>query len=81
MLELGMNRDYRFYISYSALRKQMVIDSEVHMLDQIAGYLRLTQRDFVSIKAMFVKDQDNAYKILKSTSPFLTTVKSLPHYG
>jgi DnaJ like chaperone protein len=42
-----------------------VSDSEVRMLDQIAGYLRLTQRDFVSIKAMFVKDQDNAYKILE----------------
>ena len=42
-----------------------VSDSEVRMLDQIAGYLRLTQRDFISIKAMFVKDQDNAYKILE----------------
>lgn len=42
-----------------------VSDAEVRMLDQIAGYLRLTQRDFISIKAMFVKDQDNAYKILE----------------
>ncbi len=39
--------------------------AEVRVLQQIAGYLRLTQRDFVSIKAMFVKDQDNAYKILE----------------
>ncbi|WP_194851428.1 molecular chaperone DjiA [Nonlabens antarcticus] len=42
-----------------------VRDSEVRVLEQIAGYLRLTQRDFISIKAMFVKDQDNAYKILE----------------
>jgi DnaJ like chaperone protein len=42
-----------------------VSDSEVRMLDQIAHHLRLTDRDFVSIKAMFVKDQDNAYKILE----------------
>ncbi|PRP67889.1 tellurite resistance TerB family protein [Nonlabens agnitus] len=42
-----------------------VSSPEVNMLQQIAGYLRLTQRDFISIKAMFVKDQDNAYKILE----------------
>jgi DnaJ like chaperone protein len=38
---------------------------ELQVLQQIAGYLRLSQRDFISIKAMFVKDQDNAYKILE----------------
>ena len=42
-----------------------VSDPEVRILENIAGYLRLAQRDFVSIKAMFVKDQDNAYKILE----------------
>ncbi len=39
--------------------------AETNVLQQIAGYLRLTQRDFISIRAMFVKDQDNAYKILE----------------
>lgn len=39
--------------------------AELRTLEQIAGYLRLTQRDFISIKAMFVKDRDNAYKILE----------------
>lgn len=38
---------------------------ELQVLEQIAGYLKLTNRDYVSIKAMFVKDQDNAYKILE----------------
>ncbi|PQJ31623.1 molecular chaperone DjlA [Nonlabens arenilitoris] len=42
-----------------------ISNSELRVLEQIAGYLRLTQRDFVSIKAMFVKDRDNAYKILE----------------
>jgi DnaJ like chaperone protein len=42
-----------------------VSDSELRVLEQIAGYLRLTHRDFLSIKAMFVKDRDNAYKILE----------------
>jgi DnaJ like chaperone protein len=38
---------------------------ELKVLQDIAGYLRLSTRDFISIKAMFVKDQDNAYKILE----------------
>jgi DnaJ like chaperone protein len=42
-----------------------VSDAEVRVIQQIAGHLRLTDRDFISIKAMFVKDQDNAYKILE----------------
>lgn len=40
-------------------------DPEIRVIQQIAGYLRLSQRDFISIKAMFVKDKDNAYKILE----------------
>lgn len=42
-----------------------VSNAELRILEQIAGYLRLSQRDFISIKAMFVKDRDNAYKILE----------------
>jgi DnaJ like chaperone protein len=42
-----------------------VSDPEVRIIQQIARHLRLTERDFISIKAMFVKDQDNAYKILE----------------
>ncbi|MGB3591180.1 MAG: TerB family tellurite resistance protein [Nonlabens sp.] len=42
-----------------------VSDPEAQVIGEIAGYLRLSQRDFISIKAMFVKDQDNAYKILE----------------
>lgn len=42
-----------------------ISNSELRILEQIAGYLQLTQRDFISIKAMFIKEQDNAYKILE----------------
>ncbi|QJP33857.1 molecular chaperone DjiA [Nonlabens sp. Ci31] len=42
-----------------------ISEAEIRVIYQIAGYLRLTERDFISIKAMFVKDQDNAYKILE----------------
>lgn len=42
-----------------------VSESESRVIGQIAGYLRLSQRDFISIRAMFVKERDNAYKILE----------------
>ncbi len=38
---------------------------EVSKLRELAGYLRIGQRDFDSIMAMFVKAADNAYKILE----------------
>jgi len=34
-------------------------------LQSIAGFLALNNRDFESIKAMFFKSADNAYKILE----------------
>ncbi len=39
--------------------------AEINKLKQIATYLRIGNYDFESIKAMFVKDADNAYKILE----------------
>jgi len=42
-----------------------VSDSEVLKIREIAGYLRVALRDFESIKAMFIKSTDNAYKILE----------------
>ena len=38
---------------------------EINKIREIAGYLRVTMRDFESIMAMFVKSADNAYKILE----------------
>ncbi|TKD67336.1 TerB family tellurite resistance protein [Flavobacterium sp. ASW18X] len=39
--------------------------AEINKLKQIATYLRIGNYDFESIKAMFVKEADNAYKILE----------------
>jgi DnaJ like chaperone protein len=46
-----------------------VIDkSELNIIEQIAGYLRISQKDFTSIKAMFIDDTSSAYKILEINS-------------
>lgn len=42
-----------------------VSNAELNMLYEIAGYLNIIKRDFESIKAMFFKSADNAYKILE----------------
>src|SRR5690606_35994511 len=39
--------------------------AEIDKISEIAGYFRVSQIDFESIKAMFVKSADNAYKILE----------------
>ena len=41
--------------------------SEQQLLQQIAGYLRISSYDFESIKAMFLKNTDSAYTILEIT--------------
>lgn len=42
-----------------------VSNSELSQLQSISGFLALNTRDFESIKAMFFKSADNAYKILE----------------
>ncbi len=42
-----------------------VSNAELSQLQSIAGFLALNNRDFESIKAMFFKSADNAYKILE----------------
>ena len=42
-----------------------VSKAEIDKLKEIAGYLRIGSYDFESIKAMFIKSTDNAYKILE----------------
>lgn len=43
----------------------VVADSEVSQIETIAGYLGISHSDFESIKAMFYKSSDSAYKILE----------------
>jgi len=42
-----------------------VSQSEVNIMSEIAGYFRVNHQDFESIKAMFLKNADSAYKILE----------------
>lgn len=42
-----------------------VSESEVHVMSEIAGYFRINHQDFESIKAMFFKNANSAYKILE----------------
>ncbi|MFI8380123.1 TerB family tellurite resistance protein [Leeuwenhoekiella sp. NPDC079379] len=42
-----------------------VSTSEVNQISQIAGYLMLSRGEFESIKAMFFKNAESAYKILE----------------
>jgi len=42
-----------------------VSTSEVHEIQRIGGFLGILSRDFESIKAMFFKNPDSAYKILE----------------
>jgi DnaJ like chaperone protein len=41
-----------------------VSEPEVNVMSEIAGYFRINNQDFESIKAMFFKNADSAYKIL-----------------
>lgn len=42
-----------------------VSKAEARKIQEIAGYLRISSKDFESIKAMFFQSTDNAYKILE----------------
>ncbi|MFM7728830.1 MAG: DnaJ domain-containing protein, partial [Flavobacteriales bacterium] len=42
--------------------------SEVRMIESIAGYLGLNNKDIESLKAMYYKDSESAYKILEIES-------------
>jgi len=42
-----------------------VSNAEITKIKEIAGYLRIGHSSFESIKAMFIKNADNAYKILE----------------
>lgn len=42
-----------------------VSESELRKINEISGFFRIQYKDFESIKAMFFKQADNAYKILE----------------
>lgn len=44
---------------------KMISDPEIIMIQNIAGFMGVTSPDFKSVRAMFVKDTESAYKILE----------------
>src|SRR5699024_8802966 len=42
-----------------------VSEAEIRMINEISGYMGVYPNDFSSIKAMFFKNPDSAYKILE----------------
>lgn len=48
-----------------AFADKKIDDKEINVIHTIAGYLNINQKDYDSIKAMFIKDNTFAYKILE----------------
>ena len=69
--QIRMNMDYSsrlqlmHYLFGIAQSDNEVVQSEISMLNTIARAMGISTQDFNSIKAMFVKDQESAYKILE----------------
>jgi DnaJ like chaperone protein len=53
------------YLFALAKADELVTADELDMLQKISGYLNINSYDFESIKAMFYKDSESAYKILE----------------
>lgn len=69
--QISRNMDYSsrlqlLQLLYSvSLADGNVHTSEIQVIDQIAGYLGISQSDLVSIKNMFIPETDSAYRILE----------------
>ncbi len=55
------------YLFGIALADGRADKSEINIINLISGYMGIANSDFESIKAMFVKDTDAAYKVLQIT--------------
>ena len=73
-MQIGQYMDYSsrlqllHYLFGIANSDAHVDDSEERMIQSISGFLRITGADYQSVKAMFVKDTESAYKILEIDS-------------
>lgn len=69
--QIGQHMDYSsklqllHYLFGIALADGLVDHNEVQMIQNIAGFMRISSSDYQSVKAMFVKDTESAYKILE----------------
>ena len=69
--QISRNMDYSsrlqlLQLLYSvSLADGNVHPSEIQVIDQVAGYLGISQSDLVSIKNMFIPETDSSYRILE----------------
>lgn len=69
-MQIKQNLDYSsrlqlLHILFGVAQADGKVDiSELNTIASIAGYMGVSSKDFESIKSMFVKDVDSAYKIL-----------------
>ncbi|MGD0340383.1 MAG: TerB family tellurite resistance protein, partial [Bacteroidales bacterium] len=66
-MQLPLRLQLLHYLFGIALADGYAHPSEVDVIRKIASYLSISQQDFESIKAMFVKDTKSAYRILEIT--------------
>jgi len=64
-MEHSVRLQLMYYLFGIAKADGHVDSSEMHLIEQIAGYLGLSEKDYESLKAMHYKDTDAAYKILE----------------
>ncbi len=64
-MEHPMRLQLLYYLFGIAKADGHVDKTEMHVIEQIAGYLGLTEKDYESLKAMHYKDTESAYKILE----------------
>lgn len=53
------------YLFGIALADQNVDEAELRTIEQISAYLGISNKDYLSIRAMFYKDTQSAYKVLE----------------
>lgn len=70
-IQIKQNLDYSsrlqlLHLLFGVAQADGKVDiSELNTISQIAGYMSISQKDFESIKSMFVADVDSMYKILE----------------
>ena len=70
-MQIGRNMDYASRLQLMhllfgiAMSDGAIHRQETEVLDTIGRYLHLSQADYDSVKAMFIKDKASAYKILE----------------
>ena len=66
-MEMPLRLQLLHYLFGISLSDKQASEAEIEIIHNIAIFIGISQKDFESIKAMFVKDTASAYKILEIT--------------